>query len=81
MSAEATLRASADRFHAIISAMLLARGVANETVRAKLEENVLDDEDIAETCAIGFEACVLEVRAMGAADVTIHECSEEDITP
>lgn len=72
-------------FHKIAMAMnartLLAKGVQNDIIRKKLEENALTDDQITTICAEGFEAAVMALAAAGDKSVTIFECGKGDVPP
>ena len=79
-SQEQALQDAADRFHEIVSAMAakdLLANTRNEKIAASLREKLRSRDQIKEIACNGFEACVRALAAMGAADVTIHECGEK----
>jgi hypothetical protein len=76
------LRQAADKFHKILSTLSSRRMLANDRpltvpIREMLEANsVRDPEKLA---ADGFELCVRALADLGAPDVMIHECGEQDL--
>lgn len=71
------LRDAADRFHEIgmaISAETLSPN--NAILAEKIRENRRTPAQLSRIAADGFELCVRALGAMGASDVTIHECGE-----
>jgi hypothetical protein len=85
VGAEDALRSAADQFHKILaglnSAKLLARNGHKmpSPMFDKLSSAVLSNDEIVRTAADGFETCVRALAALGAKDVTIHECGEQDL--
>jgi hypothetical protein len=73
------LRDAADRFHEIVSA-IAAKDLLADTRNAKiadsLREKLRSRDQIKKIAVDGFESCVRALAAMGAPDVTIHECGD-----
>jgi hypothetical protein len=61
------LDAAATLFHRVAMAMqgrkLIARGIVNDVIRAKIESQLLTDEQIGELCADAFENIVMHTSA------------------
>lgn len=82
---EKVLREAADRFHQILasfsSSRLLSRNGAKmpTPLYESMSEKVLSNEALEKIAADGFELCVRALHALGASDVTIHECGERDL--
>lgn len=79
-SAEVALREASDLFHQILSALTARRFLTSgkpltEPMRVEFVKRAIDQEAIEKLAADGFERCVLALHALGAEDVTIHECS------
>lgn len=80
---EKPLRQAADMFHEIVSANEARRLLDREG--HKLPQIMYDDFssklrtslEITKAASDGFELCVRALAAMGAADVTIHECGKQ----
>ena len=73
------LRQAADKFHEVVSALaaedlLTDAHNKNKIVAAKLRESLRSRDQIKQITTDGFELCVHALAAMGAEDVTIHEC-------
>ncbi len=79
------LSAAVDALGKIMSAMagrrLLARGIRNDVIRAKLESEALADEQIEKVAADGFEAGVMALAAIGYPGTTVHVCNPTDGEP
>jgi hypothetical protein len=83
-SAEQALQRASELFHEIMSAISskdLLVGCKNDVIAEKLKENLRTRDEIRKIAADGFEVCVLALSEMGASDVTIHECAEQDLLP
>src|ERR1700680_321353 len=82
---EQALRDAADMFHKIVSGVASARLVAAEGHKMpqrfydEMTAKVLSSEEIEKIAANGFELCVHALAAMGAKDVSIHECGTKDM--
>jgi len=82
---EQTLRDAADAFHKILAAhsaqRLLDRDGAKmpQPMYDEFITRLLEPAQVERICADGFEHCVRALAAIGAADVTIHECGERDL--
>jgi hypothetical protein len=78
MSAEKALRDAAAKFHEILSAIAADRFLVNFTGPAQmlkaLRANHRSPDQLDEIAASGFELCVEALAAMGASDVSIHNC-------
>ena len=77
-----TLRRTADLFHEVGSAVAAEDLIADcrnailaDALRAKLRSR----DQIKSLTAEGFELCVRALAALGATDVTIHECGDRDM--
>jgi len=88
LAAEEALRRASDKFYEIVSAFsaegLLAkdRNPSNQRLMEMLREvreQLRTPEQLRKIAADGFELCVRALAAMGASDVTIHECGERDM--
>lgn len=79
---EQVLRQVADMFHEVGMAIAAEEFIANcrnEIFVEKLRKNLRSKEQLKQITADGFELCVRALAAMGAKDVTIHECGEKDL--
>jgi hypothetical protein len=82
---EQSLRDAADLFHKIVSGVASARLIAAEGHKMpqgmydSIAAAVLTNEAIEQIAADGFELCVRALAAMGAKDVSIHECGKKDM--
>jgi hypothetical protein len=77
---EQTARRAADMFHEILSALSAENLIAdsrNAIMADKLREKTRSRDQLMKLAGEGFELCVRSLAAMGASDVTIHECGEE----
>jgi len=77
---EPSLRRAADRFHEVGSALAaeeLLVDVRNAKIADSLREKLRTRDQIKKIASDGFESCVRALAAMGASDVTIHECGEK----
>jgi len=87
VTAEEALREAADLFHKIVSGLASARLIAREGMKMpqnmydEIAGKILTNEVVEEIAADGFEACVRALAALGAKDVSIHECRESDMVP
>jgi hypothetical protein len=85
VTAEEALRAAADAFHKIVSdhgarAILDREGYKMpQPMYDALFGKRLDPSEVSKIAADGFETCVRALAAMGAPDVSIHECGERDL--
>ena len=83
--AEDALRAAADAFHKIVSdhgarKLLKREGHKMPTpMYDSLVGKLLDPSQVDKIAADGFEICVRGLAAMGASDVSIHECGARDL--
>ena len=82
---EGVLRAAADAFHKIVSDQT-ARGLLDRTghkmpqpMHDSLVGKLLDPAEVLKIAVDGFETCVRALAAMGAPDVSIHECRDRDM--
>ena len=81
-SSDQALHVAANMFHEIVAALtaedLIAasRGPALMVARDKLRDNLRSRDQLKKIAVDGFELCVRALAAMGAPDVTIHECGE-----
>lgn len=76
-SSEQALRRASEMFHEIMSAISskdLLVNCQNTVVAEKLKQNLRSRDQIRKIATDGFEVCVLALSALGAPDVTIHEC-------
>jgi hypothetical protein len=68
---------------AIYAELRFAQGAAGKTLNAVIAEKLRGDlrspDQLRAIAADGFELCVRELHALGAPDVTIHECGERDM--
>jgi hypothetical protein len=83
-ASEQALRRAADLFHEIAAAIGSEDRLAscrNTIVAEKLRGNVRSREQLQRVAADGFELCVRALAALGAPDVTIHECGERQLAP
>jgi hypothetical protein len=84
-SAEDALRAAADIFHKIVSdhgaRELLDREGHKmpQLMYDSMTSKLLDPAEVDKLAAEGFEICVRALGALGATDVSIHECTEHDL--
>jgi len=77
---EQVARRAADMFHEILSALSaedLVADTRNAIMAEKLREHMRPREQLKKIAADGFELCVRSLAAMGAPDVSIHECGEQ----
>lgn len=77
---EQVARRAADMFHEILSALSaedLVADTRNAIMAEKLREHVRSRDQLKKLAGDGFELCVRSLAAMGAPDVTIHECGEQ----
>jgi hypothetical protein len=87
VTTEEALREAADLFHKIVSGLASARLIAREGVKMpqnmydSIAAKILTNEAVEEIAADGFEVCVRALAALGAKDVSIHECRESDMVP
>ena len=78
---EAALREASGLFHQILSAIAAKRLLDREGHKMSqpifdgLVTKLMEPEAIERLAADGFETCVRVLAAMGAKDVTIHECN------
>ncbi len=89
MTAEEALRRASQLFHEIATShsaeRLIAReresgqGLMTDIMREKLRLDLRSSDQVFKIAADGFEVCVRALAAMGATDVTIHECGEKDM--
>lgn len=80
LAAEPSLRSAADLFHEVGSALAaeeLLVDVSNARIADSLREKLRTRDQIKKIASDGFESCVRALAAMGASDVTIHECGEK----
>ena len=83
-ASEQALRHAADLFHEIVAAIVSEDRLTscrNAIVTEKLRGNVRSREQLQRVAADGFELCVRALAALGAPDVTIHECGERQLGP
>jgi len=82
VTAEEALRAAADAFHRIVAdhgaRKLLGRAMPQPMFDSMIGK-LLDPSQVEEIAADGFEMCARALAAMGASDVTIHECTARDL--
>jgi len=80
---EQVFRRASGIFHEIVSAIssedILAEPRVNAVIQEKLQKKLRSREQLRSIACDGFELCVRALAEMGAADVTIHECSERDM--
>lgn len=75
------LRDLSEKFHKILGNMSSRRLIDNQGYKMPqvmydgLHKQFLTNQEIEKLCADGFEACVRALAAMGATDVSIHECN------
>jgi hypothetical protein len=77
---EQVARRAADMFHEILSALSsedLVADTRNAIMAEKLREHMRSRDQLKKLAGDGFELCVRSLAAMGAPDVTIHECGEQ----
>jgi hypothetical protein len=83
--AEDALRAASTAFHKIVADHSVRRLLAREghkmpqLMHDSLVGKLLDPSEAQKIAADGFEICVRALAAMGAKDVSIHECTEHDL--
>lgn len=81
------LRQAADLFHeiggSVAAEKLLAepRNAQHAIMGPMLRENLRTPDQIQRISADGFELCVRALAALGAPDVTIHECGAGALGP
>jgi hypothetical protein len=79
-STEVALREASDLFHKILSAIAAKRLLDREghkmpqPIYESMVAKLLEPEAIERLAADGFEVCVRALAALGAKDVSIHEC-------
>ena len=85
IAAEDALRVAASAFHKIVAdhgaRKLLDREEhkLSQPLYDSLVGKLLDPSEVEKIAADGFELCVRALGAMGAKDVSIHECGEKDM--
>lgn len=80
LAGESSLRSAADMFHevgAAFAAEELLVDVRNAKLADSLRKNLRTCDQIKKIASDGFELCVRALAAMGAPDVTIHECGDQ----
>lgn len=83
--AEDALRAAADIFHKIVSdhgarEILDREGHKMPQLMVdSMTSKLLDPAEVDRLAADGFEICVRALAALGATDVSIHECKASDL--
>jgi len=85
--ADGSLRAAADAFHKIVAAHEARRLLDREghkmpqAMHDDLVGRCLDPGEVTKIAADGFEVCVRALVALGAKDVSVHECGADDLEP
>lgn len=74
---EQVARRAADMFHEILSALSSEDLVADSRNAIMADKHMRSREQLKKIAADGFELCARHLAAMGAPDVTIHECGEQ----